>query len=512
MLSPTTGSTAGNPKGALVVSGSASGASPVTGVAVYVQRGGSSGLWWDGSTSTWTVAPFPNPATLAAKGVTNTSWTYSLAVPASGGAYEVLSSAVSHGQADQSIGLSTPTPAISYFSISPSDGVTALTASAAYVAPAAAFAVTGSGYQPGEPVTVSFAGTTLATVTASSTGAVPSTSLTMPATAPFGPGSVTATGATSGATGLATVYVSNSWRQYGDTAEHQATDQHDHVFQNHLSVSPGTYLAAAYTFDTGSPISGSAVVDDGVGYVVDQAGKAYAFNVHTGATLWTYQIADGTLVDTTPALNGSGRLLLIASTDGSVYAVQTASGTLAWTAAVGGKLEGSPSIFSTTAYVVSDNGTVTALKTSSGGQLWQVNLGSPVQTSPAVDMADGLVYVGDTAGTVTALNASTGATSWSATGLGDITAAVTVGQGNVYVGSQNGTLYTMNEKTGAASGTTPPARRSPLQCATTPTRFSSATCSAAFTASTRPTASRPSRSSPVNRSWASPARSPSIPQ
>lgn len=450
VASPTDQSTAENPNGSLTVTGTATGSSPITAVSVYIQRDGATGSWWDSATGTWTVAPYPNPATLAEPCATSTAWTVPLPIPTAGGSFEVFASAVSGGLADQSIGLSAPTPAISSFTVSPSATAATLTPSAADVAPAGKLTVTGSGYTAGESVAVSVAGTTLATITASSTGTLPATSVTLPGTTLFGPATLYATGASSGETGTAPIYVTNSWQQYGDTATHQASDLNDHAFARHLSVSPGTYLAPAWTFNAGAPIASSVVVDDGVGYFTDENGEVFAVDIRTGTASWTYQIPDAALVDTTPALTPSGQLLLVASTDGTVTALSSATGAVAWTVTIGGKLEGSPSISGTVAYVVSDDGTVTAIRTSTGKTIWQATLGASVMTAPAVDAAAGLVYVADTAGTVEALDVATGAVAWSGTGFGDVTAALTVGQGNVYVASQNGTVSALNETTGAA--------------------------------------------------------------
>jgi outer membrane protein assembly factor BamB len=425
----------------------------VTGVAVYIQRDGAGGNWWDSATSSWTVAPYPNPAVLASAGQDNTSWSATLPVPATGGSYEILASASSSGLADQTIGLSGPTQAISSFTVSSSDTATTFATVTTDVAPGSAVGVSGSGFAANEAVNVTLGGATLATITASSTGTLPATNVAIPGLTGFGPATLYATGTTSGKTAVAPIYVTNNWLQYGDTASHQASDLNDHVFERHLSVSPDTYLAPSWSFNAGSPISGSVVVDNGEGYVADQAGEVFAISTHTGLSTWSYQIADGELVDTTPALTPSGSLLLVASTDGSLTALRTVTGKVAWTAQIGGELEGSPSISGATAYVVSDSGTVTALSTSTGAQQWQVTLPSAVQTSPAVNAAGGVVYVADTAGTVYALTVTTGAASWSVPSLGTITASLTLGQGNVYVASQSGNVYALNETSGTTAWT-----------------------------------------------------------
>jgi outer membrane protein assembly factor BamB len=453
ITSPASGSSVANPNGSLTVSGTATGSAAITGAAVYIQRDGSAGQWWDGKSQSWTVAPYPNPATLADPGTTSTTWSASFPVPGSGGSYEAFASASSGGAADQSIGLSAATSAISSFSVKASSTATMLTASSGYVTPGAPVTVSGSGFKAGEPVAITLGGTTLKKVTATSTGALASTSVTVPTTAAFGPATILATGATSGDVGAAPVYVTNGWSQFGDNASHQGTDLNDDVFAIHLSVSPATYLAQSWSFNAGAPISSSVVVHDGEGYFTDQDGEVFAVDISTGIMTWSYQIPDKDLVDTTPALALPGDLMLVASTDGTVTALNTGTGAVAWTKTIGGELEGSPSISGNDAYVVSDSGAVTALNATTGATIWQKTMAAPVKTSPAVDATNGLVFVADTAGTVEAFKAASGATAWSVKSLGAFTASPVAGQGNVYAASQNGTLYALAETTGKQAWT-----------------------------------------------------------
>jgi eukaryotic-like serine/threonine-protein kinase len=453
ITSPASGSSMANPNGSLTVSGTATGSAAITGVDLYIQRDGSAGQWWDGASASWTVAPYPNPATLADPGETSTTWSASFPVPGSAGSYEAFASASSGGMADQSIGLSAPTKAISSFTVKASSTATMLTASSGYVTPGTPVTVKGSGFAAGESVTITLGPTTLAKVTATSTGALPSTSVTVPTTAAFGPAAILATGATSGDVGAAPVYVTNGWSQYGDNASHQGTDVNDDVFLHHLSVSPATYLAASWSFNAGAPITSSVIVHDGECYFVDQAGEVFAVDIQTGILTWSHQIADKDLVDTTPALALPGGPLLVASTDGKVIALNPGTGAVAWTKTIGGKLEGSPTISGNDAYVVSHSGKVAALNATTGATIWTTKMAAPVKTSPAVDSTNGLVFVADTAGTVEALKAASGATAWAVKSLGAFTASLVAGQGNVYAASQNGTLYALAETTGKQAWT-----------------------------------------------------------
>lgn len=449
---PANQSTIANPNGPVTVSGRASATGPISAVTVSIQRNGAGGTWWDAASGSWVASPYPNQAKLNAPGSLSTSWTATFPVPPAGGAFEVFASAVSHGVADPSIGLSPPTLARSSFTVSPSTTATRFVAPVPWVGPGGAVQVRGSGFAADEAVTVSLDGVALKTLDASSSGTVAPANVVLPLNSPFGPAALDASGATSGRFGVAPIYVTNSWSQIGANALHQGADPNDTVLSVHLSVSPQTFLAQAWSFNAGSPVAGSVAVSDGLGFFADQAGEVVALNMATGMPAWTFALPGHPSVDTTPAVTQTS-LVLVAALDGTVTALHEFSGALAWRATVGGQLEGSPALVGGAVYVGSDNGTVTALDASTGSTLWSDHLGSAVQGAAAIDPTAGLVIVGDSQGTVRALHVTDGTTAWQTSIPGPVTAATVIGQGRVYVGSLNGTLYALNEQTGASEWT-----------------------------------------------------------
>ena len=441
-----------NPNGPVTVSGRATATTPISGVTVGIQRDGAGGSWWDGASASWVASPYPNGAQLAAPDTTSTTWNTTFPTPPAGGTYEVFASAVSDGVADASIGLSAATQARSTFTVSPSSTATRFVAPVPWVGPGGPIQIQGSGFAPGEAVAVSLDGATLRTVQASPSGAIATTNVVVPATALFGPAALDATGETSGDLGVAPIYVTNSWSQLGYNSLHEATDPNDKVLGHHLSISPQTFLAEAWSFNAGSPVAGSVAVSDGLGFFADQTGEIFAINMATGMPSWTYTIPGSHPVVTTPAITQTS-LVLVASLDGTVTALREFSGDPAWTTNVGGALEGSPAVVGGTAYVDSDNGRLAAIDVASGSIIWSQNLGTKARSTPAIDPATGLLIVGDSEGTVSARHTADGTMAWQTTVPGRVTAAIVIGQGNVYVGSLNGTLYALNEQTGAREWT-----------------------------------------------------------
>ena len=63
-------------------------------------------------------------------------------------------------------------------------------------------------------------------------------------------------------------------------------------------------------------------------------------------------------VDASPAV--SGGVVVVGSDDGSVYALDAASGALLWTDALGAPVRSAPAIDGSVAYAAADNGRVRA--------------------------------------------------------------------------------------------------------------------------------------------------------
>jgi outer membrane protein assembly factor BamB len=122
-----------------------------------------------------------------------------------------------------------------------------------------------------------------------------------------------------------------------------------------------------------------------------------------------------------------------------------------WRARTGGAVRSTPAIVAGVVYVGSDDGTVYALDAASGAVRWRAWTGDPVVASPAV--ADGLVYIGayagENAGALFALDAASGAVRWAVRmPEGSPFASPVVVDGTVYAASTR-QLYALDAATGA---------------------------------------------------------------
>lgn len=115
---------------------------------------------------------------------------------------------------------------------------------------------------------------------------------------------------------------------------------------------------------------------------------------------WTFDGADDA-IRTTPV--ASRHIVYFGSWDGSLYAVNRASGERKWSHAIGARINSTPAITAGTLYFGSDDGYVYAVDAQTGEREWSFGTGGEVVSSPAV--VEGSVYVGSNDGSVYALAA-----------------------------------------------------------------------------------------------------------
>ncbi len=131
------------------------------------------------------------------------------------------------------------------------------------------------------------------------------------------------------------------------------------------------------------------------------ANQTVAFDVVGGKVAWTYE--DRALpFMSAPAIND--RLVLIGSRDKHLHAIDRATGLAAWTVKTGGRLEGSPIVFTDAVVFGSADGRLYAARTTDGSELWQLDLGESLTASPA--FGGDLLVIGGDKGTIFALRAS----------------------------------------------------------------------------------------------------------
>ena len=173
-------------------------------------------------------------------------------------------------------------------------------------------------------------------------------------------------------------------------------------------------------------------------------------------------------VISSPAI--AGGLVVVGSTDGSLYGLNRADGSQRWKFDTKGPVMSSPAIAGGLVYVASVDGNIYAVDSATGVQRWVfATKGERRFTAPGIHgaiprtermpdpfdvflssptVANGTVYIGSGDQHVYALDAGTGALKWSFA-TGDVVhAAPALANNTVYVGSWDRSLYALDAATG----------------------------------------------------------------
>jgi len=209
-----------------------------------------------------------------------------------------------------------------------------------------------------------------------------------------------------------------------------------------LALNAGTgALLWSNTTAIGQGITGSPAVANGLVYIGTYDGTVFALNSSTGSVEWRYPT--GGYVQSSPAVaNG---VVYVGSYDHNVYALDALTGAKLWSFASGDRVYSSPAIANGVVYIGGLDGNVYALNASTGAKLWSYGTGNEVLCTPAV--ANGVVYI-SSGYYMYALNASTGGRLWISYIFGAPYSAPAIANGVVYIGGADGNLYALNASTG----------------------------------------------------------------
>lgn len=231
-----------------------------------------------------------------------------------------------------------------------------------------------------------------------------------------------------------------------------------------------------WLYHAGGGIGSTPAVADGKVFILSRDGRIHAVDAASGAPLWTFRtqgeavfsaigmygapLDAGPLTDpwdfylSSPLVH-AGRVY-VGSSDQRVYALDAASGKLAWTFRTGGMVHSSPALAGPNIVVGSWDGAVYALDAASGEERWRfqtrteqkasVMLG--VQASPSTD--GDTVYIGARDAHLYALDAVSGALKWRYDAQGSwIVGTAAQDRDSVYVGSSDtNVLLALDKRSG----------------------------------------------------------------
>ena len=211
-----------------------------------------------------------------------------------------------------------------------------------------------------------------------------------------------------------------------------------------IDAKTGTELWSYHFTGTYNQVYGSPAVVNGVVYVGADT-TVVALDANTGAVLWSFPTAEGTLVVASPAVADGVVYIYAEGLPSYLYAIDAATGTLLWSRSIQALGYTSPAVAYGMVFIgVNYNnnkllGFLYALNARTGAVLWGYNTGfGGVVSSPAV--ANGVVYV--VGEKLYALNARNGAELWSyQKPNNNINSSPVVSNGVLYVDSVGGYLY-----------------------------------------------------------------------
>jgi outer membrane protein assembly factor BamB len=199
----------------------------------------------------------------------------------------------------------------------------------------------------------------------------------------------------------------------------------------------GGNLRAAWTFETGGPISASPTVVDGVLYLGNNMGRLVALDVRTGKLIWSQQAKNDLMAQPLVLGNqvvvGEGNeesdvrsgVVHVGTGENAILSFDRATGKPMWSAPLGGTGMPTPALVGGVLVDHNGSGDVVGIDPATGKIKYQRFTGtipSMVGLMPVGKFA--VISGGQTKTTMVALNASDGSTIWQrefpkASGLGD---------------------------------------------------------------------------------------------
>ncbi len=364
------------------------------------------------------------------------------------------------------------------------------------VRPGATVHVTGAGYTPGEKVAVALNNNPLVTTTATSTGAVNSTAVVIPADSAPGADTVKLAGRTSLASTTKPLFVSNDWDMFrfgaagGSLSPEATTIGVDNVAQLQegplLGVTGGPITSSVvaaedrifagsadgnlygfnpdtdvvqHVYSVGAPETSSPAAANGVITVGNTAGMIQDYSdrcepgVFDGKCLVEGQVQTSGPIDASPIVTGN--TIYVGNDAGELLSLGASPSNMKvkWSTTLSASaIRSSPALAQGVLVVGDDDGNVYGVDSTTGAHLFSVATAGPVRSSPAI--SNGIAYVGSDDGKLYAINTATGAVKWTMTTGGKVESSPAVSGSFVYVGSEDGKVYAVNKTSGAVQWTT----------------------------------------------------------
>ncbi|MEW5799359.1 MAG: PQQ-binding-like beta-propeller repeat protein [Bacteroidota bacterium] len=200
-------------------------------------------------------------------------------------------------------------------------------------------------------------------------------------------------------------------------------------------VSLEQYGIEQWSFNAGAEIRSSPALAQGIVYCATTQGKVFALDAATGTLKWQSSTGNAVYAGLTIA----DSTLIVASRDSSVYLFDAASGALKKKISTSNKIMATPSSAHSVLYVPSLDGTVTAYSIMAGTILWKFQANSVVNTTPFITPT--ALFVASLDHHLYALDPATGNVLWKQEMEARIKTTPLVWKNSLFVAAENKTIY-----------------------------------------------------------------------
>jgi len=202
-------------------------------------------------------------------------------------------------------------------------------------------------------------------------------------------------------------------------------------------------------YHTDAPVYSSPAVADGMVFFAtnwDGSNMAYiyALNESTGTEIWQNPLGETLIVSSPSVANGRIYIGIMGGMESSpqVLALNEFTGDFEWNFLTSSPVSSSPSVDIARNLLIAatNEGIVYALNAENGAEQWDSLIGPLNMSSPAIS-SNGLIFIGSTDQNLYCLNETNGQIVWNYTTSGELVSSPALTQENVLFASTDGNLY-----------------------------------------------------------------------
>ena len=193
-----------------------------------------------------------------------------------------------------------------------------------------------------------------------------------------------------------------------------------------------------WKYDGGAAIRTTPTVAEDLIIFGNDLGEVQAVTL-SGERKWTYRGKRG--IESSPVVDTTEGICYVGGMDGSMYALDTASGYNTWRFRTGGPIISTPTIYDKYLIFGSVDGILYALDSYSGREKWRFTTEDPILSSPVIH--DDKIYVGGMDGNLYCIEAKNGREVWKYKAEDAIVSTPRIAEESIVFGSIDYHVYVL---------------------------------------------------------------------